>query len=182
MSSSSNSPTPEIRDLQVTRSEGPYQLETYQQADSIGYLLKRCYSQLSQAMDKQLAPYDLTHPQFMILLLLSKHHCITAADLAREAQMDTGATTRMLDRLEAKGIIRRERSEEDRRRINLVLTDPGRQAAEKMPVAAINVLNDHLKHFDAEEISMLTQLLKKLIDPPADPVASNDDADQESQP
>lgn len=169
----------DILNLQVERPDGPYSAEDYRQCESIGYLLKRCYNVLSSDIDQQLAPYDLTHPQFMILMTLNQHNCSTAAELARESMNDTGATTRMLDRLEAKDIIRRERSTEDRRVINIVLTDLGKLVVEKMPVVAINVLNEHLQHFEPDEITTLTRLLGKLINPP-DTAAAKSGVDKES--
>ena len=53
----------------------------------------------------------------------------TVAALARLCQLDAGGMTRLLDRLETKGLVRRERSQEDRRVVNLELTDEGRAAA-----------------------------------------------------
>lgn len=156
----------DILNLKVENPNGPYQLEGYRLSQSVGYLLKRSFNMLSGAIDKQLLPYDLTHPQFAILMLLSEQNCSTAANLARESSGDTGAITRMIDRLEAKALIRRERSTEDRRVINIVLTDFGKLVVEKMPVIAINVLNDHLQHFDADEITTLKRLLNKLLDQP----------------
>ncbi|GAB3113067.1 MarR family transcriptional regulator [Aestuariicella hydrocarbonica] len=156
----------DILNLKVENPNGPYQLEGYRLSQSVGYLLKRSFNMLSGAIDKQLLPYDLTHPQFAILMLLSEQSCSTAANLARESSGDTGAITRMIDRLEAKALIRRERSTEDRRVINIVLTDFGKLVVEKMPVIAINVLNDHLQHFDADEITTLKRLLNKLLDQP----------------
>ena len=64
---------------------------------------------------------------------------------------------------QAKDIVLRERSLEDRRVINIVLTDYGKLVVEKMPVIAINVLNEHLQNFDPDEITTLKRLLTKLI-------------------
>ncbi|WP_269618055.1 MarR family winged helix-turn-helix transcriptional regulator [Zhongshania sp. BJYM1] len=161
----------DILDLAVENPDGPYNLADYQQNESIGYLLKRCYGFLTAAIDKQLAPYDLTHPQFAFLMTLKQKNCSTAAELARETNLDTGATTRMLDRLEAKEIIIRKRSLEDRRVIKIVLSDYGKLVVEKMPIIAINALNQHLQNFDADEISTLKRLLKKLIND-ADAIAN----------
>jgi len=174
-----------ILDLAVENPDGPYNLADYQQNESIGYLLKRCFGFLTTAIDKQLAPYDLTHPQFAFLMTLKQQNCSTAAELARETNLDTGATTRMLDRLETKEIIRRERSLEDRRVIKIVLTEYGRLVVEKMPVIAINVLNRRLQNFDADEISILKRLLTKLINE-ADAIAladaaKNDNVEEDKQ-
>ena len=163
------SPMPrDIRKLRVERSDGIYTEADYQVCESIGYLLKRSYILLSTAIDQELAPYDLTHPQFSILMMIKERNCSTAADLARETCNDTGAITRMLDRLEAKGILLRTRSSADRRVVNIELTDFGKLVAEKMPVVTINVLNRHLQDFSADEVAQFKHLLRKLIDQSGD--------------
>lgn len=153
----------DILKLKVERSDGPYRLDDYQLSESVGYLLKRSTLMMSGAIDQELAPYDLTHPQFSILMMLKERNCTTAADLARETCNDTGAVTRMLDRLEAKDIVRRVRSVEDRRIVNIELTDLGKLVIDKMPVVAINVMNRYLREFSATEITQLKTLLRKLM-------------------
>lgn len=153
----------DILDLKVERDDGVYGLDNYQLSESIGYLLKRCTLMMSGAVDQELAPYDLTHPQFSILMMLKERNCNTAADIARETCNDTGAVTRMLDRLEAKDIVRRVRSVEDRRIVNIEFTDLGRLVIEKMPVVAINVMNRYLRGFSSEEIAQFKFLLRKLM-------------------
>lgn len=153
----------DILKLKVERPDGIYQLESYQMSESIGYLLKRSFAQLSAVLDQELAPYDLTHPQFSILMMLKERNCSTAADLAREMCGDTGAVTRMLDRLEAKDIIRRTRSVADRRIVNIELTPTGKVIVEKIPVLSINVMNRHLHDFSADEVVSFKKLLRKLM-------------------
>jgi DNA-binding MarR family transcriptional regulator len=118
---------------------------------------------LSNAIDQELAPYELTHQQFSILVILSQLKCQTAADLARETCGDTGAITRMLDRLEAKDMIRRVRSVEDRRVVNIELTSAGALCAEKMPVVAINVINRHLDGFNKQELETMKMFMRRLL-------------------
>ncbi|CAA0080365.1 Multiple antibiotic resistance protein MarR [Zhongshania aliphaticivorans] len=173
--------TQKILDLTVENPNGHYSLSNYQMNSSIGYLLKRCYGFLTSVIDKQLAPYDLTHPQFAFLMTLKQQNCSTAAELARQSNLDTGATTRMLDRLEAKGIIERKRSLEDRRVITIVLTEHGKLVVEKMPIIAINVLNQHLKNFDEDEISTLKTLLSKLIFEAETIAATENDSNDEGE-
>jgi len=153
----------DILKLKVERPDGIYKLDGYQLRESIGYLLKRSALQLAAMLDQELAPYDLTHPQFSILMMLKELNCSTAADLAREMCGDTGAVTRMLDRLEAKDIIRRIRSVEDRRIVNIELTATGKMIVEKMPVLSINVMNRHLHDFTSDEVTSFKKLLRKLM-------------------
>ena len=58
--------------LKVERPDGVYQIDNYHLSESLGFLLKRGAAQLAAMLDQDLAPYDLTHPQFSILMML-KH-------------------------------------------------------------------------------------------------------------
>lgn len=153
----------DIMELRVERDDGHYNLDNYSLCESVGYLLKRCYSMSHMAIEQELGPYELTHPQYSLLMILTEHDCSTAAELARIAVIDTGSVTRMIDRLETKGMVRRERSSTDRRIIHIRLTDQGKLIVKKMPVIAINVLNRYLAHFEPDELDRLKHLLRKLL-------------------
>jgi DNA-binding MarR family transcriptional regulator len=141
----------------------PYRLDTYSPDESIGYLLKRAGGQLSTTVDRALAEFDMTHAQLGIFLRLLHGHANTAADLAREMVIDTGAMTRALDRLEEKGFIRRLRSNADRRVIEVSLTENGKTQAAQMTRVAIDALNHHLRGFSPEEIDQFKHLLRRMI-------------------
>ena len=70
----------------------------------------------------------------------------------------------MLDRLEAKGLVRRARSSEDRRVVNLELTDEGRDAAGRIPEVLCQVLNAHLRGFSRDEWLQLKGMLGRMLD------------------
>jgi DNA-binding MarR family transcriptional regulator len=88
----------------------------------------------------------------------------TVAELARACELDTGAMTRLLDRLEAKGLCRRVRSLEDRRVVNIELTDEGRAAAKEVPYVLSRVQNEHLAGFSNEEWEQLKGYLRRILD------------------
>ena len=108
-------------------------------------------------------PLDLTAMQWAPLLLLSEGKGNTAAELARAMDIDTGAMTRMLDRLEAKGLVVRTRSASDRRVVHLELTGDGVKAAQAIPHVIAEVLNLHLCDFDAGELQLLMSFLRRMI-------------------
>lgn len=129
----------------------------------MGYLLRRAWSVLASSLDQEIAPYGLTYPQFVILIRMHEDKCTTAAELAREVNMDTGAMTRMLDRLECKGIVRRVRNTEDRRVVNLEVTDLGRELVDKVTVLGFNVLNRYFAGFSDDEMKLLESMLRRVI-------------------
>ncbi|MGZ5893708.1 MAG: MarR family winged helix-turn-helix transcriptional regulator, partial [Caldimonas sp.] len=99
-------------------------------------------------------------PLFMLLGCRAS----TVAELARELQTDPGAMTRLLDRLEAKGLCRRNRSTDDRRVVHIELTPEGQLAAEKVPAEIAEVLNQHLAGFSKTEWTQLKGFLQRMLD------------------
>ncbi len=139
-----------------------YRPGSYTTDESIGYMMKQIVSALAQQVDRRLQSESLTHAQWMPLFLLYKGSASTVADLARETQMDAGAMTRLLDRMEAKGLCKRVRNAEDRRVVNLELTAEGREAAKGIPTVLCEVQNALLAGFSPDEWRMLIGLLQRL--------------------
>lgn len=131
--------------------------------NSLGLLMKRAMQSILLQIDRRLAPHDLTHAQWLPLYRLSRGGCDTVAALARDQTMDPGAMTRALDRLEAKGLVTRERSLQDRRVVKLALTEAGHAAALPVPGVLAEVLNAHLAGFSADEWAQLTGMLQRLV-------------------
>jgi DNA-binding MarR family transcriptional regulator len=135
----------------------------------VGRLLKLVFSSLVRRVDARMQPLDLTAMQWEPLLLLSKGRADTVAGLARECDMDCGAMTRMLDRLEQKQLLVRQRSDSDRRVVNLALTDKGRDAAAAIPPVVRDELSRHLQDFSAEETGQLVNMLNRMLENGARP-------------
>jgi DNA-binding MarR family transcriptional regulator len=131
--------------------------------ESVGWLMKRALISVAQAADKRLEPKGITHAQWAALFMLQRCRASTVAELARETQSDPGAMTRLLDRLEAKGFCRRQRSTEDRRVVRVELTPEGEVAAQEVPVVLAQVLNEHLAGFSKTEWSQLKDMLRRMV-------------------
>ena len=142
-----------------------YKPESYRSEESIGYLMRRIMSAVGQAVELRMCePGSPTYPQWVPLHKLHMGQATTVAELARECELDTGAMTRLLDRLEAKGLCRRVRSIADRRVVNIELTDEGRAAAEQVPHLLSRVQNEHLAGFTNEEWEQLKSYLRRILD------------------
>jgi DNA-binding MarR family transcriptional regulator len=134
-----------------------------------GRLLKLVFSSLVRSVDARMQPLELTAMQWEPLLLLSRGRADTVAALARECDMDCGAMTRMLDRLEQKQLLQRQRSDTDRRVVNLALTDKGREAAAAIPPVIRDELSRHLHDFSTEETQLLVSMLNRMLENGARP-------------
>ena len=140
-----------------------YCAESLRPDTSVGLLMKRVMQSVLLQVDRKLAVHDLTHAQWMPLYKLARGECATMAALARDQALDPGAMTRALDRLEAKGLLRRERSVQDRRVVQLVLTDAGREVSQHVPAVLSEVLNAHLAGFEHSEWQQLIGLLQRMV-------------------
>jgi DNA-binding MarR family transcriptional regulator len=77
---------------------------------------------------------------------------------------DNGALTRLLDQLEERGFVERQRSDEDRRVVKLDLTAAGRRKVAELLPLAVDGLNNAVSTFSKAEFSDLVRLLNKLVD------------------
>jgi len=151
-------------------------LEAYDEADfdplkAIGYLVRRVRAQLLAALDAELAAdahlatLDVSAAQMIILVRLAAGDgAQSAADLCKGMSYDAGAMTRMLDRLESKGLLRRQRCPNDRRLVYLELTDKGRLAYPKLRAIARNALNHSLRGLTRADVRQLEGLLLRILE------------------
>lgn len=136
----------------------------YRPEGSVGYLMRQIISNVGQEVERQLAHTELTNAQWIPIYKIYTKRASTVAELARSCQLDAGAMTRMLDRLEAKGLCQRKRSEEDRRVVQIALTEAGEAAAAEIPRVLSGVQNAHLAGFSTEEFETLKNLLQRVLD------------------
>jgi DNA-binding MarR family transcriptional regulator len=90
-----------------------------------------------------LEPLGLTHPQYLVMLALWQYGTLSVKDLSRLLQLDPGTLSPLLKRLEAAGLLHRERDPRDQRNLALALTDEGRALraqAEKVPAGIVERL------------------------------------------
>ncbi len=148
-----------------------YDVATYQPKKSVGALLSRVRVEMLAALDKdlaadkRLASLELSAAQLIIIAnLAGAEEPKSASDLCKGISYDAGAMTRMLDRLETKGLIRRTRSAQDRRLMHLELTDQGREAYPRMREISMAVANRFLRGFTKSEARQLESLLARMLE------------------
>lgn len=133
---------------------------------SIGYQMRRIVSVMGSEVDRRVEPLGLTDAQWRPLLriFLASGQESTVAALARVCQLDAGGMTRLLDRLEAKGLCRRERSQEDRRVVHLALTEEGHAAAAQLPALLLDLQSTALHGFSEAEAAAFRGYLARIYE------------------
>lgn len=140
-----------------------YEASAYCAEESVGYLMKRVVQSVVYQADRRLEQHGLTSAQWGPLMRLKTTGPSPVADLARWMQLDAGAMTRLLDRLEAKGLCKRVRSIEDRRVVRVELTAQGEAAVAGVPAVLAEVMNLHLAGFSKSEWRALKTYLKRMV-------------------
>jgi DNA-binding MarR family transcriptional regulator len=141
-----------------------YSAATYKVRTSIGYLVRRASNLMAPRIEATFARHEITFVQWLVLMHLRDGLARTSAEICRELCHDSGALTRVLDALSDRGFIERRRSTEDRRVVELYLTDDGRRTVESLIPSVVGCLNSALEVFSADEVQTLTRLLTKLVD------------------
>jgi DNA-binding MarR family transcriptional regulator len=108
-----------------------------------------------------LEPLGLTHPQYLVMLALWQHGELSVKELSGLLQLDPGTLSPLLKRLEAAGLVRRERDPKDQRNLALALTDRGRALraqAEAIPAGIVERLG-----LPVEDLMSLQGALTRVI-------------------
>ena len=142
----------------------PPEISEYQLGESVGYLISRVKSMASNMVTQRtMAELGITSQQGSILFMVASGKCVLAAELAREYGIDASAITRLIDRLEKRGLLTRVRSSEDRRAVRLALTPEGQQIAARMPAIFTSVTDRLLSGFTPEEVGFLKSMLRRVL-------------------
>jgi len=135
----------------------------YEIGKSLGYLLVRAKNTLSQGVEQEVSSLEMTYAQASCLMMLAKGEATTVTDLARNLNTDAGSVTRLLSRMEKRGLIARSRRDDDRRVVDLSITPEGHAMIEKLPAAFCNVMRRHFEGFSHNEIEVLRDMLLRII-------------------
>lgn len=117
----------------------------------------------NQVLNRVAAPFGLTAVQVMALHHVSATPASTPSTLARSLEVDSASVTRLLDRLEKKGMIQRAAQERvdrthDRRVIEIVLTERGNNAIRELESHWHSALSQLMEAFKQSEIHGLLRL------------------------
>ncbi len=134
----------------------------YDMSESVGHQLVALMMLMRREVEARMAAHGLTDSQWKPLWLIKSGRADTALEIARQLDMDAGAVTRMVDRVEAKGLVERVRSETDRRVVHLRLTAAGEAAVAHVPHVLAAVNNDFLQGFSKAEWKQLRQFIARM--------------------
>jgi DNA-binding MarR family transcriptional regulator len=139
-----------------------YLASTYRAQASVGYLIKQSHTLISEVVEPVLEAHGFTMIQYQTLAWLRDGIVSNPCDIRAQLRHDSGALTRVIDQLAARGYLRRARRDPDRRKIELDLTSAGLSKVESLIPLVVDKLNLALKDFSSAEVQEFMQLLLKL--------------------
>lgn len=127
-------------------------------------LITRVRVELIDALDRELAKFDISAAQLIVLASLANQEAGSASVLCKSISYDPGAMTRMIDRLQQKGLVRRVPNPGDRRAMNLEITEAGRALYPQLLAAKEVVQSQFLRGFSKDEVRTLESLLNRMLE------------------
>jgi DNA-binding MarR family transcriptional regulator len=140
-----------------------YTLANLAPGNSVGFLIKRCGVLMHQHAEACFAKLPVNFTQWMTLITLTRAESVSASQLSAELGHDMGALTRVVDELERRGYVRRERSVRDRRSVEIAITAAGRKQAQLGKRLLLELLNELTAPFATKEVDALIGLLQRLL-------------------
>jgi DNA-binding MarR family transcriptional regulator len=139
-----------------------YDVESLEAHNSVGYLVKRCGLLMTQAAERRFESLSISFTQWLALAWVAQHDHVSATQLSTQLGHDMGALTRVVDELEHRGLVRRERSRHDRRTVEIAVTPAGHRQASSAKRVIVELLNELVAPFAEHEIDTLIALLQRL--------------------
>jgi len=125
--------------------------------------LRRVFQVINEQSKKIERETGLTGPQLWAIKLIAESAPIKVSILARRMYLHPATVVGILDRLEGHGLVTRTRSLEDRRVVEIELTDKGKILVAQSPVVAQGLLVKGLEPLPEEELRHITEGLEKLV-------------------
>jgi DNA-binding MarR family transcriptional regulator len=125
--------------------------------------IRRVFQVISDSSRKAERETGLTGPQLWAIRIVAEEAPIKVSDLARRMYLHPATVVGILDRLEKRGMISRVRSREDRRVVEIELTEQGNDAAAQSPEVAQGLLVRGLEILPEGKLLNLAEGLEELV-------------------
>lgn len=128
-----------------------------------GRLLRRLDKTMSAYVESRIAGRELSYQQWVALKVVRDGMVGNAGELARELGLTTGATTRLIDVLETRRLMARDRSGEDRRVVRLVTTELGGATVARLQDDVVSAWNEVMAAFTQDEAQQFVDMLARVL-------------------
>ena len=137
--------------------------EDFRIADSPFYLLARTTARYSIDMENALHAIDMDLPSWRTLMILSENNPSSVSEIAERAVMRLSTMTRVIQRLEKRGLLKVKRRKGDARVSEVFINAKGVNAARQVRQIASRFYNIAFHDFDTAQIEALNALLRRVF-------------------
>ncbi|MBW4613525.1 MAG: MarR family transcriptional regulator [Desmonostoc vinosum HA7617-LM4] len=130
---------------------------------SMGYRIKLLSQLFSRKFSEKLEPFGLTPFHWLVLCCLWQEDGLPTSSIGDKLKQVGGTLTGVLDRMEERGLVQRERDSHDRRIWRIWLTDAGRELETILPPISADLREQAMQGFSVTERELLTQLINRAI-------------------
>jgi DNA-binding MarR family transcriptional regulator len=130
---------------------------------SPGRMLRRLEQDVKTLLERRFAAEDVTVTQWIALKVVRDAAVSNPGELARELNITSGATTRLIDTLEERGLMLRDRSAEDRRLVGLRVTEAGEAMIQAIAPIVVAGWNELIADFSDPEVEQFSAMLVRLL-------------------
>lgn len=130
---------------------------------NMGYRIKLLSQLLSRAFSERLEPFGLTPFHWLVLCCLWIEDGLPTSSIGDKLQQVGGTLTGVLDRMEERQLIRRERDPKDRRIWRIWLTDAGKELENVLPPIAAELREKILHGISEQDREKMSQLIDRAI-------------------
>jgi DNA-binding MarR family transcriptional regulator len=142
----------------------PASIKSQLSTGELGFLITGVRNAIWSSIERELQPLDITAAQFVVFNTIAKGRGSTIGDLCRVLGYDSGAMTRLLDRIEKKGLVRRVANPDDRRSYLIELTEQSAALVPKARRQVQTVFGELLQGFEEREAVALKASLEKILE------------------
>ncbi len=130
---------------------------------NLGYRIKLLSQLMARTFQERLEPFGLTPFHWVVLCCLWKEDGLATSSIGERLQQVGGTLTGVLDRMEERGVVRRERDRQDRRIYRIWLTPQGKQLEEELPPISREIFEQAMAGISIPEREQLSQLIDRAI-------------------
>lgn len=130
----------------------------------VNYISSNTTKKISEAFSRWVEEDGLTRIQWIAMYFIQSREGLSQRDLASLMNINDSSAMRLIDRLEREGWIRRERSPEDRRILNVYMTDRGSELMEKALPLGIEFNRLLVKDIEPEKVRIFLEVQQKMYE------------------
>ena len=130
---------------------------------SLGYRIKLLSQVMGRKFQERLEPFGLTTFHWVVLCCLWEDDGLATSSIGERLQQVGGTLTGVLDRMEERGLVRRERDTRDRRIWRIWLTDAGKQLEEVLPPIAVEIREEAMAGMAVPDRELFSRLINQAI-------------------